>query len=194
MTTDIAISDSQTILPPLDDIRLSVEQWTAKGLELAADHRNLMWHIAEWMQVGVERFGDQAENIALKTFRRSAIQIKKAMDVAARFPPEMRRAELSFGHHQTVMPIKDDSEANRILDEAVASKMTVNATKKAVNIVRESRGGDVYRVMKNVNADQMADDWYVKMTRLWNRCPNGVEGRDMFLEQAKEADGGLIDD
>lgn len=176
----------------MTELTLSLDDWTQQGQQLAADHRNLMWKIAAWLEKGVERFGDAAEQIACDLFLKKPAQLKEILDIAKRFPPEERRPELSFTHHKMVAKLPDD-QAAQVLDDAIQTKASVQTVKKAVNRIRESEGGDVFAQMAAVSQEELLDDWYGKMTRLWNRCPNGADGRKMFFEAANEADGGIID-
>ncbi|GAB5483496.1 MAG: hypothetical protein Pars92KO_32530 [Parasphingorhabdus sp.] len=171
----------------------SLGEWTLQGERLAADHRNLMWSIAAWLEQGVREFGDRAQAIALVQFGKSRADIKLAMDLSKRFPEGERWDGLTYAHHAAVANLVDQ-EAAQILVQAQTNGLSVTATKKAVNAIRESQGGDVFQKMMAIPQDELLDDWWSKIQRLWNRCPNGPDGRAMFLEAASEADGGIMQD
>lgn len=170
----------------------TIEQWAKDGVSLAANHKQLMWKIAEWMQFGVVEFGDAAQQIALETFSKSHGDIKKAMDVSKRFSPDQRRPELTFTHHAVVMPL-DDKQAGEVLDYAVENKASLTAIKKAVNAIRESEGGDVFAQMAAISYEELLDDWTGQISRIWNRAPS-QEAREQFLETVEEFNNELIID
>jgi hypothetical protein len=174
---------------PLIDVT-SIENWQVQGDGIFTRHRHILWEVAAWLEAGVREFGDQAQAIALEQFGKSKAEIKNAMDVAQRFPEGKRRPELTFGHHAAVVMI-DEDQADEILDDAVQNKASIAAVKKAVNQVRESKGGDIFQIMASVNYDELVDDWTGKMIRLSNRAPS-QEARDQFLELLADNANGLV--
>lgn len=174
----------------MDITTQSIDQWAEQGRALQINHKAVLWDIANWMRDGVEKYGDAAQMIAVETFQKGAVQLQRAIDVAKLFPPERRRPELSFGHHEVVMRL-DADQADTLLDEAVANKTKVSTLKKAVAEIRESEGGDVFQQMAKIGHEELVDDWNGKMTRLFNRAPS-QEARDQFIELAATFENKLI--
>lgn len=168
----------------------TLDDWTTQGHKLVIGFHQLNWYIGDWLNFGIEKFGPEAQTIALNTFQKTLPELTRAIDVATKFPPDQRRPELSFSHHKHVVKL-DDEQAKAVLDKAVQSGQSASEVKKAVAEIRESEGGDVFNIMASVNHEQLVDDWTGKMTRLCNRAPS-QEARDQFIELLASHDNGLI--
>ena len=187
MTNQIIEAPAQTV--QIIDVS-TVESWTAQGESLYTQHRETLWAIAGWMEAGVQEFGNEAQQIALAVFGKSNAELRRIMDTAKRFPPEARRAELTFNHHALTLPLTAE-QADEVLNSAAETKASLSHVRKAVNVIRESQGGDIFQQMAAIGLDELVDDWTGKMIRLSNRAPT-QEARNYFREMLDEADNGLI--
>lgn len=127
------LADTGLILRP----DLTQEQWAEFGrtLLLRADNR-IRWAIGDWMVYGEDRFGEATRNqlaaetgLALQTLANTAYVCRKV-------PVEVRRPELSFGHHAEVAA-ENRSAQVRLLADAATNGLSVRALRSLVDQERQ---------------------------------------------------------
>lgn len=98
---------------------LTFEQWAEMGDGLGQMHRSLMWWIGDWYLYGEAHYGHEAEQAVPLGY--SSESIRQAAWVCQRFPPEERRADLSYTHHRHVSRSDIDPVTRvTLLDQAAA--------------------------------------------------------------------------
>jgi hypothetical protein len=100
------------------------ELWEAAGHEIARAQKGLMWHIGDWLNVGIREGYTKVENGELqKTADRFGIAydtVAQAVRVCKAFPEScMRIQDLTFNHHQLVA---NHGQAAELLQWAVNNR------------------------------------------------------------------------
>lgn len=106
------------ILP--DD--LTVERWEAIGWALTRADMVIQWRLADWYVFGETMFDPDEPgraNRAAALIGVDAQTLKNYAVVARKFPPERRRADLSWSHHRVVSTL-EVAEQDRLLDLAAS--------------------------------------------------------------------------
>ena len=160
------------------------EQWSDAGRQLRRGARTINWLIGDWLIAGSERFGDRARSEALAIFRSDVERFDPIVRTCRRFPSDRRHEALSFGHHLAVMAVPDDGEADRLLAEAEAARITAAALKAQVRVAQD-------RQVPMLPDDDPEDTAMRLIAQAWNRAPRAA--RESFLELAEEAELGVID-
>ena len=100
---------------------LSFEAWRLLGAGLATRHDGSCWVLGDWAAFGRERYGRFYRDALFATGLDRAT-IGEYAAVARRFPPERRRADLSFRHHVEVWGVQDDDIQDAWLAAAAAGR------------------------------------------------------------------------
>lgn len=179
--TDLIVTLSENPEP-------TFQEWEEQGTNLANGHRQINWMIGDWLVYGIEQFGAEAQTLACDKFGRTPSELKKALDVAKRFPLEQRRPELSFTHYQHLATLPE-GQATPLIETAVQEGLTAKDLGKRVAKVRESEGGEVFEIMKNMSMQEAEDKWYSETARQFNRAPS-VEIQNDWREALEELQRG----
>lgn len=175
-----------TVLPPSVSDIAGFQSWVAEGKRLLADREKASWLLADWLNVGLERFVDQAGfDFLADELGIAPKALKSAAKVAAAFPPHMRDTALTFQHHEAVATLPAD-EALRVLKDAKAGHLDPRETRIAAI---EHKAAIEQRLP--MEDDDPAHRQLTTIQHAWNRATKSV--RLEFLELATEANGGLID-
>lgn len=132
-STALQVPEDVAIMPPADWMQptaldlpegMSFSEWGAIGRYLQHANRTLMWWIGDWALYGETQYGEQFAQ-AIEQY--AAETVRNAQWVAERIPPEQRRSELSWTHHQAVVSLEAGRRVE-LLDRAVrenASRTTL---------------------------------------------------------------------
>lgn len=157
--------------------------WQSLGRRLCMGARTINWLIGDWLIDGAERFGDKAREEAQSIFRSDVDRFAPIVDTCRRFPEPKRHPALTFGHHQAVMAVADDAEAEKLLARAEADGFTVAALKAEVRVSRAPQSF--------LPDDDPTDGAYRQIIQAWNRAP--VAARELAAESIAESHLGVID-
>jgi hypothetical protein len=165
---------------------MSFDDWSALGRKLCMGRRTMNWLIGDWLIWGSDeaRFGRKALEEANAIFLADVDRFGPIVETCRRFPEDRRHAALSFGHHLAVMAIEDDGEAERLLAEAEAQRMTAAALKATVRVSTD-------RQVTMLEDDDPEDAAMRRIVHAWNRSPRAA--RQAFLELAQESHMGVIE-
>lgn len=110
---------SLTILPDI-----SFDEWRELWGTVENIKRNHLWYVGDALRFGEEFFGEEYADVIGEY---AAKTVGNAARVAACFPPERRREELTFSHHralsaQSLSPEQRDALIQRAIDEQLGSK------------------------------------------------------------------------
>jgi hypothetical protein len=115
---------------------LEFETWLEHGRRLGVVGRGVAWWIGDWLSYGNVRFGEKYSRAARITgYDRQSLM--NMAYVASRFPPERRRAEVSWSHHAEVAalpPAKQDAW----LDFAQRNRLSVGSLRQELRSARRS--------------------------------------------------------
>jgi hypothetical protein len=164
----------------------SFDEWRDMGRKLCMGRRAVNWLIGDWLIWGSDekRFGRKALEEANAIFLADVDRFGPIVDTCRRFPETRRHAELSFGHHLAVMTVDDDGEAERLLAEAEAQRMTAAQLKATVRVSTD-------RQVNMLEDDDPEDAAMRRIVHAWNRSPRAA--RQAFLELAQESHMGVIE-
>tara|TARA_R110000803_G_scaffold29488_1_gene67168 strand:+ start:103 stop:690 length:588 start_codon:yes stop_codon:yes gene_type:complete len=108
----------------------TLAEWESVGTQILAAHKMWRWYIGDWMLEGELYFGDDCwQAIDGEAF--DLVYIQTAMRVARAIPPERRKLELRFSHHQAVASLDADLQ-DRFLDAAVRESLSVPELRASV--------------------------------------------------------------
>lgn len=129
----------------IDKSHLSFDEWQ-KAFEAAdANGKGHQWWIGDALNEGEKRFPDKWSQVLDPTEeeRRAdegqAKTYREYQQVACRFVPARRRANLRFGHHHAVTYAMSDEEQDYWLDRADAEHLSVDKLRRKI---RKARTGD----------------------------------------------------
>lgn len=160
------------------------EEWSMVGRRLCASAKVISWMIGDWLIAGVEKHGEKARDEANAIFRSDTGRFGPIMDTCRRFGANRRHMDLSFGHHQAVMAIRDDAEADALLEAAERQRLTVAMVKAQVRVVADKQA-------TMLPEDDPVDAMSRLISQAWNRA--SVAAREDFFALAEVANFGEID-
>lgn len=165
---------------------MTFEDWSNLGRKLCMGRRAVNWLIGDWLIWGSDekRFGRRALEEANAIFLADVDRFGPIVETCRRFPEQRRHAELSFGHHLAVMAVDDDGEAERLLADAEAQRMTAAQLKATVRVTSD-------RQVNMLEDDDPEDAAMRRIVHAWNRSPRAA--RQAFLELAQESHMGVIE-
>lgn len=100
----------------------TLEQWQALGETLATLERGVAWIVGDWMNSGEQLYGElAAQAIDQESWTPETARVYRW--VASKVPPENRRSELSFNHHQLIAGLAP-LEQRQWLDKAAGEAGT----------------------------------------------------------------------
>jgi hypothetical protein len=114
---------------------MEFDAWASVGSGLDMIDRAVNWWIGDWLLYGENSYGETYTQAVQETGR-SRQTLTNLTSVAKRVPPEVRRATLSWTHHEAVSPLSV-AQQRKILDLAEEQGWTVRQTREAV---REAQG------------------------------------------------------
>jgi hypothetical protein len=161
------------------------DDWSTFGAKLLAGRRKLSWLIGDWLIAGMDRYGDQARDEAVRLSRTDIDRFGLIVDVCRRFPEDKRHAALTFDHHAAVARL-DDERAASMLDDAERLKLPVLMLRAQVRETRISQGD-----LLPAEDDDPEDREMRAVVQSWNRARPSA--RRAFLELAEESHMGVID-
>jgi hypothetical protein len=160
------------------------DDWSNFGRRLCSGARAINWMIGDWLLSGMEQYGDKARDEANAIFRSDVERFAPIVDTCRRFAQGKRHAALTFSHHQAVMAIKDDGEADLMLTEAEEQRLTVAAVRAKVRVTTD-------RQSNMLPDDDPVDAASRLISQAWNRAT--VAAREDFLALANDANLGEIE-
>lgn len=162
------------------------EQWIDAGRTLAANRRQLDWLVGDWLQVGRERFHDQAEFAFLADALGVSPRMLGTVEKAVRaFPPHLRDQGLTIEHHAHAAALPEQ-ERLPFLNRARREHWTPEQARIEVVKLRTVIGER--SVMERDDPDY---DELIAISRAWNRAHRHV--REQFADLVRESDLGVID-
>jgi hypothetical protein len=176
MTDQLALSLPETA---------TFDDWSGFGAKLLAGRRKLNWLIGDWLIAGMDRYGDQARDEAVRLAKTDIDRFGPIVDVCRRFPEDKRHAALTFDHHAAVARL-DDERAASMLDDAERLSIPLPMLRAQVRETRVA-SGDL-----NLPDDDDPEDREMRaVAQAWNRARKSA--RQAFLELAEESHLGVID-
>lgn len=164
-----------------DDI--AFDAWVGIGADLSTQRRNVDWMIADWLNVGQERFAGQVEfEFLADTLGIAPKRLKLVADTAKKFPVSQRAADLSIDHHAHVAAL-DAGDALTILRSASVNHWTPEETR--IEVLK------VHAHQPSMLRDDPEYDMLIAITRAWNRA--SVEVRQQAADLIAEANFNVID-
>ena len=106
------------------------EAWLEAGQQLATSESANRWALGDWARVRDPRWGDLAA--AADAIGVSRTTLYHRVTVARRFPPDRRRADLSYSHHAEVVALPAEV-ADRLLADAAVEGWTVARLRAAAH-------------------------------------------------------------
>ena len=106
------------------------EAWLEAGQQLATSESANRWALGDWARTRDPRWGDLAA--AADTIGVSRTTLYHRVTVAHRFPPDRRRADLSYSHHAEVVALPAEV-ADRLLAAAAGEGWTVARLRAAAH-------------------------------------------------------------
>jgi len=92
----------------------------------------------DWLLYGEQKYGEKySQAVDVSGYELSTL--RNSRWVCGRVPPERRRENLCFGHHQLVASMDPDEQV-RWLDAAVLEKWSVNDLRKAIGAEKQQEG------------------------------------------------------
>ena len=92
-------------------VDLPYEQWEWMGRQLGKLARAMQWAVGDWLLYGEHTYGEKfAQAGEISGYRPDTLVTYQ--NVAQRVPQEVRRAELTFAHHQVVAYLVPDERAH----------------------------------------------------------------------------------
>lgn len=116
---DATVEISRYVTPTglkLDD-DVGFREWYSIGQTLLFLHQWTPWAVGDWINFGEDRWPDRYTQ-AMKITGRAIKTLYNCSYIARNVPPELRREELDFGHHDVVAPLEPDKQ-KKYLDMAV---------------------------------------------------------------------------
>lgn len=161
-------TDTSLLLPT----GLPRETWEQVGESLRRIEHSVMFWIADWAAYGERSYGELAAQTGV-----SPDTVLEAVRVGNRFPPERRRPDLSFSHHQAVAAMEPDA-ADALLAEAAERDMSVHHLREKV---RQAKGEqrperEEWFLLPTVEEEPMVGPFPSVPDALGWGVANGVEG------------------
>lgn len=161
------------------------DEWLSRGLAIADRKVALEWDMADWIVEGQEAgyiqggFDFLGQQLGIAPPR-----LKAACKAAKQFPPALRDSSVSVEHHAALASLPRD-EALPLLQRAAREHLTVNDCREVVTQRR-------YETGQNFEDDDKDSTLCTLIVRAWNR--GTPEARRSFMDLAKAAKGGIIDE
>ena len=109
----------------------AIANWHDQGEVLARAEQSNSWAIADWLTTGEKSFGEgRTYDDAERIFRMSRGALRNYACTARAFPHEQRNSGVTFKHHRTVLPIKDEAKRAELLRKADEEHLSVAQLKK----------------------------------------------------------------
>jgi hypothetical protein len=119
----------------LKDSVKSPTEWRNLGLKFAKSSANTQWGWGDWAIFGENTYGKMRKMIADPSWKEAggpAYQsIANSKSVAKAFPPERRRPNLHWGHHEVVRSLPEASQ-EEFLNWAERTGASIRALKEAL--------------------------------------------------------------
>lgn len=120
---------------------MTQEVWETIGRMIGFVQTASRWWIADWMNIGEERFGENAAqgaddlhsrfDIARRITGLEGTTLDNMRSTARKVPADRRREELSFGHHQTVQALEPEDQG-QWLQKAIDETWTRSELRDAI--------------------------------------------------------------
>ena len=170
-----------------DDIAFT--DWLVLGKDLFTRHRNVEWMIADWLNIGTDRF--QAEEQFNLFLTEIGVDPKRAISdakVARLIPPSWRTDKVSFDVCKQIAKVEDEATRQRMLKQAVDEHWN-------------ERTAHHHVVEHKVETGKLFDDGdevsriATEIVRCWNRAtPDAREYFYALAEMAASTGFGAIDE
>lgn len=154
------------------------DDWRSLGAQLCRAKKQVDFLIGDWLRDG-KRFGEKAMEEAQRIFLSDKPRFAPIVAVCERFPKPKRHTKLSFGHHAAVMPIKQDDEAERLLQKAELRRLTQAELRADVRAIIRATEPSWYD-------DDIVDQEYRSIMQPWNRAST-LEARNLAAEAIAES-------
>lgn len=168
---------------------IEFQQWVDLGRDLFTRHRQTEWMLADWLNVGTDKFRDEAQmSIFLEEI---GVDQKRALadaKVARLIPPTWRSDKVSFDVCKQISKIDDEPTRLRMLKQAVDEHWN---EKQAHHHVVEHK----YETGALFDDDDPTPRLATEIIRMWNRLP--LEAREYawpLIEMSAASDFAPIDE
>lgn len=165
-----------TIELPAEAVALALPEeidfsaWIEVGRDLFTRHRQTEWMLADWLNVGSEKFRDEPQMTML--LDELGVDPKRALadaKVARLIPPIWRSNKVSFNVCRQLAKIDDEPVRLRMLKQAVDERW--NETKAHHHVV-----GHKVETGQLFEDEDATSRFATEFFRLWNRMP--IEARE----------------
>lgn len=85
------------------------EEWLEIGRTFRSLHNSVLWWVGDWLVWGNKRWGEKYSQ-AMEETDYSYDQLRRAYAVSTAFPPNRRRARLSWSHHREVLYLMENRQ------------------------------------------------------------------------------------
>jgi len=100
-----------------------MNQWQKAGGTLKKLAKGTQWWVADWLNFGEARYGEKYSQY-IEDLGLAAGTINNYQSIGGRMPPERRREELSFGHHESVLAVEDPALQDELLQKSIDENWT----------------------------------------------------------------------
>jgi hypothetical protein len=133
-TTATTLPGIEWVAPPGQ----TFDEFTEIGRKLAQVNRAAGFLLGDWVNHGEQVYGERFAQAADATGYDPAT-LRNFASVAWQIPSARRREELTFGHHQAVIGIKDETRRDELLERAASDGMTVERLRTEAKAYRTAQ-------------------------------------------------------
>lgn len=129
------LSEEGYVLPP----GLSYDEWEADGKNLGRIGNSWRFWVGDWWAYGEHHFGEEHSQ-AINELKLSFGEIAKFASISRAIPPEIRRKDLTWSHHEAVAPLDSVEDRKALLDVAASTGLSRAELRLAVKAVKTNDG------------------------------------------------------
>lgn len=104
-----------------DDFDMNL--WKKAGTTIKMLAKGAQWWVGDWLNFGEARFGEKYSQY-IDELGLAQGTIANYQSISGRMPPDRRKEELSFGHHESVLAVEDPKLQDELLEMAIKENWT----------------------------------------------------------------------
>lgn len=182
MTAIVHADTDQTAVTPTGATfreGLSFEEWSEFGDRLATHDTSLRWAIGDWILYGTDHYGAKAVMLAAATGLAEQT-IAHTLTVCRAIPPERRRPELTFTHHEEVKAQRPEVQ-DALLQQAIDEQLSCSVVRSLVQQMGEDRRSAVDSKKPDIHVIRLRIDGDVDDDSLTEGGVRVAEGLGLWL-------------